>query len=416
MAQIKYLCTLISILLFLMESAHAKMLDLSGKWIWLTPNDALDVHVFQLSQHNTALEASINTYCGHATVDGDINGARIGMKLHLNTSNENCPNSMQIIAHCANEECSIINGEWYDSNSYLGNLTWVKLSSNFYISNPEPLTNFIIDTQPAMPLISFTVSGVNNQEQLLWSLALNYNWLNGHTTATLANIISTTPYYTPVIDAWDILGGNLTTTVISQSLPATNKIATGNYTILGTNPGLNLIKHAITDPTLYKIACVESAYRQFSAKREHGVGLPLIGLNANKEQIGGIGIMQVLNEKIIPKTVWDWRANIANGLEILNYKRTLAKHLHINERLRLNAERKNLGLPICPTNTPPPLTAEQINREAIRRYNYGVEYRWEPRDAMNCAGQWVISPTCVRHPENGCDPNYVNKVIACNLN
>lgn len=99
----------------------------------------------------------------------------------------------------------------------------------------------------------------------------------------------------------------------------------------------------------------------------------------------------------------------------MNDKREKSKRLHINERIRLNADRKKIGLPDCPLGIPYPLTPEQITRDSIRRYNYGVEYRWEPRDGKDCAGQWIISPSCVRHPLNGCDKDYVNKVLQCTI-
>jgi len=192
-----------------------------------------------------------------------------------------------------------------------------------------------------------------------------------------------------------------------------NEVATTNYKIYGTNPGKYLIDIEIKDPIQANIACVESEYRQFDAPRENGQGLPLIGINEMGQKIGGVGIMQIINKKYTSATLWNWRYNIKEGLDKLNDKRQKARRLHINERNRLNAERKKLGLPNCPPGIPYPLTPEQITRDSIRRYNYGVEYRWEPRDGKNCAGQWVISPSCVRDPRAGCDPDYVNKVLQC---
>jgi hypothetical protein len=157
---------------------------------------------------------------------------------------------------------------------------------------------------------------------------------------------------------------------------------------------------------------------------EGGIGIPLIGLTVDENGIykrdGGIGMMQLYyaKEQEIPdkNIVWNWRQNIVMGKELFYEKQKNAKRLYIKERKRLNDERAKLGLSACPAGTPPQLNAEQLERETIRRYNCGVEYRWEPRDQPNCEGRWVIEPSCERSHKSGYDPQYVDKVLSCNIN
>jgi hypothetical protein len=73
-----------------------------------------------------------------------------------------------------------------------------------------------------------------------------------------------------------------------------------------------------------------------------------------------------------------------------------------------------MNLPACPVGIPTPLTQEQEDRETLRRYNCGREYRWEPRDAKDCEGKWIIHPTldkCGEYPDYG----YVDKVLQCKI-
>jgi hypothetical protein len=288
--------------------------------------------------------------------------------------------------------------------------------NGFTISLPENGAIFYITEQSQMPVLTFLVTSSYPQAPVAWSLNINYHWRRGNTATDLPATITYSNDYTPDFSSFEPQGGNLTVTAIYNPSENNTPSAIGNYKIYGTNPGRRIIAQEAIDPLQTKIACVESSFRQFEAASENGQGLPLIGKNDAGEKIGGVGIMQVLHQPIIPGTVWNWRNNLNDGLTVLNEKRSQAKRLHINERIRLNADRKNLGLPSCPPNIPTPLTSEQITRDSIRRYNYGVEYRWEPRDSVDCAGQWIEEPSCVRQPRNGCDQDYVNKVLACTEN
>ena len=108
-----------------------------------------------------------------------------------------------------------------------------------------------------------------------------------------------------------------------------------------------------------------------------------------------------------------WRKNLEEGLDKINKARINAENAHIKEQVRLNAERAENGLPSCPEGVPTKLMPEQVLRETIRRYNCGVEYRWEPRDDPDCKGGWVSYQSC--DADDGADVNYVENVLACKL-
>jgi hypothetical protein len=100
--------------------------------------------------------------------------------------------------------------------------------------------------------------------------------------------------------------------------------------------------------------------------------------------------------------LWQWQANVGNGIATLNDKRQSAATHHLTEK-------HFLDLPIfdcknVKTFTPPPLgTApnaaasdnltpqiSQQERESIREYNGGREYFWQPTNVDTCAGSWQI--------------------------
>lgn len=103
------------------------------------------------------------------------------------------------------------------------------------------------------------------------------------------------------------------------------------------------------------------------------------------------------------------------GIELYKQKQSKATKLPRKELKDLNKERATLGLTAC-TNPLPPLNSEQLERETIRLYNCGHQYRWEPRDAPNCEGRWVESLSCQREGKTGYDPKYVDNVLKCDIN
>jgi hypothetical protein len=59
-----------------------------------------------------------------------------------------------------------------------------------------------------------------------------------------------------------------------------------------------------------------------------------------------------------------------------------------------------------PGFTPPQLTADQQEIEAIRRYNSGREHHWNITNPQTCEGTWIRQPILYD------DRNYVNNVLA----
>lgn len=186
------------------------------------------------------------------------------------------------------------------------------------------------------------------------------------------------------------------------------------YYILGTNPGKALIEAFLTDKTAQGLACVESRWKQFEAGREGGVGVPLIGqsnINGQWKKNGGVGIMQLYDPEPTAEDVWNWKANIRDGIALLNQKRETASGLHRRKLKAINNVRKKKGLPICSIDAIPPLNAEQLEREAIRRYNSGSLYDWTGVETKNCEGKWVE----IKPKNKNADESYVDKFFNCNI-
>jgi hypothetical protein len=186
--------------------------------------------------------------------------------------------------------------------------------------------------------------------------------------------------------------------------------------VKGTNPGQAAIENLLTDFVSQHVACQESRYQHFVAPREGGIGFPNVGIEKkSKKRVGGVGIMQLYDPPATDTQVWNWRENVKEGLKRLNKNSKQANNAYLKERDRLNTDRKKLGLPICPEGIPTHLNPDQLMRETIRRYNCGVEYRWEPRDAANCAGRWVVYHSCKNKDGKDADLDYVDNVLKCKL-
>lgn len=290
----------------------------------------------------------------------------------------------------------------------------------------------IISSEPRMPNFVAKVEldnpvGLNKMYPVIpkytWGIRIKHDiGADFHANAYLDNVAGANGTYQPNFNLLKevqkdgsivevpggVVGGELTLSVeYYQNLHVEKK-----YSILkGTNPGQAAIEQVITDPTLRQIACQESRYKQFYASREGGVGK----LNTKDGSRGGVGVMQLYDPMPTSAQVWSWRENIKAGIDLYNTKRIFAlQHPNI-EFKNLNKEREKLGLPAC-TKELPPLTPEQLSREIIRLYNCGFEYRWEPRDAPNCEGQWVVSPSCAITNPKAYDKEYVDKVLKCDIN
>jgi hypothetical protein len=122
------------------------------------------------------------------------------------------------------------------------------------------------------------------------------------------------------------------------------------------------------DPAdLRRIACQESHLTQFAS------GLPAYGMS------GDTGIMQICYQRT-NSDLWNWRANVEHGREILDSSKNYAKSF-------LDGQVANNGAT--------PYTAEMWREQSIHSYNAGTNpsedfYRkWVPGTEPN-PGSWVI--------------------------
>ena len=129
---------------------------------------------------------------------------------------------------------------------------------------------------------------------------------------------------------------------------------------------------------------------------------------------GAVGIMQIYDPAPLEEQIWNWRENIKAGYKLYNKKKLGALSLCKNELSRINKRRSKLSLPLCKSLSQ--LTNDQLERETIRRYNCGTEYRWEDMDSLDCSGKWVIDPSCRIEKPKAYDPDYVDKVLNCDIN
>ncbi|MBI1745633.1 MAG: hypothetical protein HYR55_03490 [Acidobacteria bacterium] len=287
------------------------------------------------------------------------------------------------------------------------------------VAQPAGGSQFFITTAPAMPSITAQATALGfdiAQTEFIWSSAIRYQYRPGRAVEAVYPNQSGLGLltYTPNFSSPGIRGGTLSLTV-RAAVGGTLLLANRDVTVHGTNPGAQAVNDAAGTFVIRQLACQESRRRQFAAAVEGGTGLPY------KSQTYAVGVMQIVEPAPTDESVWNWRANIAQGTQIYGDKLQDARTLPQTERGRLNTERRNRGLRICPLDMPPPLSEvpgpdgiSQLEREALRRYNCGREYRWEPRDADNCAGNWIISPT---FPSGSCatygDRAFVARVLAC---
>lgn len=289
------------------------------------------------------------------------------------------------------------------------------------ITQPTRGSRFNITQDPAMPAITAqaTATGIDTtQTQFTWSSSIRYALTSNRTIQASFPDQSGLGLltYTPNFASVGIRGGTLTFSV-AATVSGTSVRASTDTTVQGTNPSAAAVDQSANTFVLRHLACQESRRRQFNAPINGGTGRPLTS------PTGAVGIMQVINPAPSDEAVWNWQQNITEGRGIYGQKLNEAASLHQNERARLNQERRARGLRPCPPNTPLALSAvvgsggdpniSQVERDAIRRYNCGREYRWEPRDADNCAGNWVIAPTLPQPACRPADRAYVSHVLNC---
>lgn len=393
-------------------------------------------------------DPDINSKCGYVLATGTISNMNIYFDIYnsIQDKSEGCDWSSKA-AGTLTENCYSIIGSWTDNRGQTGEFHLNRVPIK--IIEPKIDNDLIITPEPKMPAFKAVATidqsnpfGTNllrsNQQPYTWHLVIDNEPISGirKFQMTLDDVSTQEPFYEPdfnLLISHEIINGQEVIQPVSGGIVG-GKLSLGVYyykdinnpslypasdlkiyNIKGTNPGQIAIESRLTDSMSRQIACQESRYKQFDAARENGVGYPLIGKDENNKPIGGAGIMQLYKPQPSVDQFWNWHNNIKGGLEKISRDTKNSNQFHILERGRLNDERAKKGLPPCPDNIPTPLNSDQLIRDTIRRYNCGVEYRWEPRDALNCEGQWVSEPSCVRR-QLPCDEDYVEHVLACDIN
>ena len=195
-----------------------------------------------------------------------------------------------------------------------------------------------------------------------------------------------------------------------------------------------------------KVAVVESGLKQFACAPGQA-GWPVVS------RTNDVGLMQLnapSGALSSPDQVWDWRANLQHGLEMLVGKRRISvlasRHAMNLTRmpetggstrltvLGLNLYRGLVGMSALNLPVPPPLNyapgsgvqssepdpdrvaLNQFEREMIRRYNGGREYTFtvvaDPNTLTLRGSGWQVDPTRGGISARSGDPNYVLHVLS----
>lgn len=238
--------------------------------------------------------------------------------------------------------------------------------------------------------------------------------------------------------------------------------------ITGTNPSIATIKAYVStqDPANASVEdelfCHESRFTQFSPSpepREPETTTVPHALQPNSgpyrplydATFAGIGISQK-DPASFPTEQWDWKANVDAGIAAYQEDLTGARQWRQAEQARLktnltavrevvNRARTHRGMKAvkrAPARVPP-LSAAEVEREAIRRYNGGHEYRFNLQYVVSAnhldvktvgTGKWVEGagewqgmsaweaaggPLVARKWIAAQNPGYVTLVQACHL-
>src|ERR1700685_2701406 len=422
-------------LLLCASSAYGEVCDVTGYWYdrWAGPGK---YHYF-LQQSGadpvtgiaklTGWHYAQKSLCPKSDIVGEVHpyhGNPHVIFTIYSIGGKNCDykTSTKYYASIMTVNCDLISG--YDEGNH--SFDWDKYPSHLNLYKPEKDTEFLITKELTIPTIQAAVERI--QDEL--PKALNSPWYYwdieiSHPVRPSRTIRSHIPKFSSsnttqninFIQLQDItadkFGNGLRGGTLNITVTLDNKTAVqGNYKIKGENPGKVLIESVLVDPVMRGIACTESSYRQFEAPREGGKGMPLVGGKPPKEC--GIGLMQLCDPAPSNNAVWNWKTNISEAKDLFDEKRGYAKKMHNQERNDLNAERKAKGLLPCPIWAPTPLNKEQEDRETLRRYNCGKEYRWEPRDSFACEGKLVVKPDFSRC-KGSQDLDYPDKILNCKI-
>jgi hypothetical protein len=259
------------------------------------------------------------------------------------------------------------------------------------------------------------------------------------------DIVKTVVGGTFAISFTQVRGGQLTISVRATVAGRVLTAQSSRLDIRGTNPALPDLRAAMPHNMLRRIARFESGGgRQFRAAADGGIGpCPLW----SGDNLGGVGIMQITIPRPTDNEVWNWRENVAKGIQIFNQKVAAARGYPAQVRnshrftqlVRLfNAERHKHKLPAIPVDLPDFTTGDfdanmqQLELDSIRGFNgwggrdqFGLHLH-EFRVALDAQGHlrvnldptgtsataiWERVPATAR-PQSFGDPDYVNHVLA----
>ena len=225
----------------------------------------------------------------------------------------------------------------------------------------------------------------------------------------------------------------------------------GKAQVYGENPSRKCLLAAYP-PSRFgqiasKVGMAESGLHQFNppGSGDSG-GMPVVS------STGDIGVMQLnapTGAVLSSDQVWDWRANVRQGMAMLIGKQrtsiTVARKAvgrgwqrpaeqGLQNLARLNAVRLLLGLSALPAPAAPPLSdrpgsgmvtgdsdpdhvgLNQLERDAIRRYNGGREYAFtiipDPDRLTIARAGWEVDPTRGGISPRSGAPDYVRRVLA----
>ena len=330
-----------------------------------------------------------------------------------------------------------------------------KPQAQLIIDSPTPNTTFAITDAPAMPQVvaCARIAGImpdpTPTTQFEWTVQIRYHARScrhgPQRTINLPDSVQTAlgGQFAPTFPA--IRGGELTLIARATVNGTTLTARTRGLVIQGTNPLQSDIRAAVPNDTLGRIACQESGMRQFIADVDGGVGrCPEWGA----DHLGGVGIMQISAPPPTDDQVWNWRANVAAGIQKLD--KTIAAARRYPGQVRnsprfhqlvatYNAQRQQQGLSPLQHIDLPDFTSgdfnnnlQQLELDAIRGYNgwvgsdaFGFELH-EFQVAVDANGflrvsmapgatvgtaQWErVSPA--DRPNRDGDPNYVANVLS----
>lgn len=179
------------------------------------------------------------------------------------------------------------------------------------------------------------------------------------------------------LDFGDVIRGSVVVVSASGMINGCDVSASVSGGMDGTNPLRTDIGAALPHETLRRIACKESGQRQFDALPNGGHDFcPLFG------PTGKVGVMQI--PEPTPDEVWNWRLNVAKGIELFEQKvaeaaaypaRVRSSSRFLDSIAAFNANRQQQGLAAISVVLPDFTTGDfdtdlqQLELDAIRGYD-----------------------------------------------